>query len=128
MSKLAMVIGVVYILIGVTLALFPEWFLSVVDWESRQGLYVAAGIRVVVGAVLLLAASTLRFPGLFRFIGALALAAGLMLALAPIEFWGQMMRWWVVDHATLFRTATAIGATLFGAFIVYSATPKGAAV
>ena len=47
-SKLGMVVGVVYVLMGVSVAVAPEWFLSV-DWGSRQGLLTAAAMRVGVG-------------------------------------------------------------------------------
>ncbi len=127
MSKLAMAVGFFYVLMGATLAVSPEWFLSVVDWPSRQGLYVSAGIRGIVGLVLLLAAPTSRFPRVFRVIGAIALTAGLLLPFVPIEFWGEVMRWWTVDHLTLFRTVLAIAATLGGAFVAYAAAPKGVA-
>ncbi len=127
MSKLAMAVGLVYVLLGTALAVSPEWFLSAMDWESRQGLYVSAGIRAVVGIVLLLAASNSRFPRVFRVIGVIALAAGLLLLFVPIEFWGDVMRWWTVDHLTLFRTVLATGATLGGAFIAYAAAPRRAA-
>ena len=124
MSKLAMALGFLYVALGATLAVFPEWFLSVVDWPSRHGLNVAAGIRAVLGIVLLLAAPTSRFPVVFRVIGALALAGGLLLPFAPIDLWGEFIRWWIVDQYTLFRVALGIAATLFGAFIVYAAAPR----
>jgi len=127
MWKLAVAVGLVYVLLGLALAVSPEWFLSALDWESRQGLYVSAGIRVVVGIVLLLAASTSRFPRVFRVIGAIALAAGLVLPFVSIEFWGEVMRWWTVDHLPLFRTFISTGATLGGAFIAFAAAPRRAA-
>ena len=124
MSKMAMGLSFFYILMGVTIAISPEWFLSVVDWPSREGLYVSAGLRVVVGIVLLLAAPASRFPRTFRVFGAIALVAGLMLLSLPIEFWSPYLRWWTVDHLTLFRTILAIAATLVGAFFAYAATPR----
>lgn len=127
MLRLAMAIGVAYALMGVALAISPDWFLSAVDWESRQGLYVAAGIRVAVGTVVLLAASAWRFPRVFRAVGAIALTAGLLIPFIPIGFWSEWIRWWMVDNLTLFRTIIAIAATLGGAFIAYASLPKGAA-
>ncbi len=47
MPKLAMAVGLMYVLLGTTLAVSPERFLSVPDWESRQGLHASAGIRVL---------------------------------------------------------------------------------
>ncbi len=127
MSKLAMAVGVLYFLLGVAVAVSPDWFLSVVDWPSRQGLYVAAGIRVIVGLVLLLAAPASRFPRVFRVIGAIALAAGMILPFVSIDFWGEWMRYWTVDQLTAFRTTLAISGTIFRAFMTYAAAPKGTA-
>jgi hypothetical protein len=122
-SRLAMAAGVAYVLLGVSVAVAPGWFMSF-DWGSRQGLYTAAAIRIVAGLVLLLAASTSRFPTVFRVIGVLALVAGMVLPFVPLEFWGHMMNWWIVGHPTLFRALMAIGATAGGAFITWAATPK----
>lgn len=124
MSRVALALGAAYVLLGISVAIAPEWFLSVVDWGLRSGLYVAALIRLVVGVVLILAAPASRFPTAFRVIGTLALIAGLVLPFVPIAFWAENMRWWTVGHVSLFRTVVAVGAILGGAFIVYAALPK----
>ena len=49
------------------------------------------------------------------------------MTVVKIEFWGEAMRWWTVEHLTLFRAVLAIAATLGGVFIVYAAAPKAAA-
>ena len=126
-SKLAMAVGVVYILLGVSLAVAPEWFLAIIDWESRQGLLAAAAIRVVVGLVLLLAAPSSKFPKVFRVFGTLALIAGLIILFIPLGFWAEHMRWWIVENTSLFRWVLATAAPLFGAFIAYASLPRRAA-
>lgn len=123
MSRLAMALGVAYILLGLSVAVYPDWMVSV-DWGSRSGLYMAGAIRVVVGIVLVLAAPTSRFPKVFRFFGAIAVIAGLGIQLIPIEIWAQYMRWWMVDHLVLFRVVFGIAATLLGAFIAFAASSK----
>ena len=123
MTKLVKVIGVGYILMGVLVAVYPEWFLSV-DWASRSGLFMAAGLRVVVGLVLILAASASRFPTVFRVVGGIALLAGLMLPFIPIDLWAGLMTWWMVDNVALLRVTMGIGATLGGGFIAWAAEPK----
>ena len=125
MSKLALAVGVAYVLLGVSVAVSPAWFLSV-GWESQRGLYIAAAIRVVVGLVLTLAAPTSRFPTTFRVFGAIALIAGLGMPFISIERWAAYMHWWTVEHLTLFRTVMGIAATLVGTFIAYAASPKRA--
>ena len=126
-SKLATAVGVVYVLLGVSLAVAPEWFLSIVDWESRQGLLVAAAIRVVVGLALLLAAPTSKYPKVFRVFGTVALIAGLIMPFIPLGVWAEYTRWWVVENTSLFRWVLATAAIMFGAFVVYASLPRRAA-
>jgi hypothetical protein len=121
-----MAVGIAYVLLGVSVAVAPGWFMSF-DWGSRLGLYTAAAIRIVAGLVLLLAAATSKFPTVFRVIGVLALVAGMVLPFVSLEFWVHMMNWWTVENPTLFRAMMAIGATAGGAFITYAAAPKRAA-
>ncbi len=122
MSTLAMVLGVAIILIGVLVAVSPERLLSVTDWESRRGLYIAATTRVVTGLVLILAAPASRSPTGFRIIGAIALIAGLVFPLIPTDRWAEFIQWWTQEHRTLYRASAPV-AILVGAFIAYAALP-----
>ncbi len=123
-SKLGMVVGLVYVFMGVSVAVAPEWFLSIVDWGSRQGLLTAAAMRVAVGVALLVAASASRYPTVFRVFGTIALIAGLIMPFVPLDAWAEYMRWWIVDNRSLFRWVFATAATLFGAFIAYASLPR----
>ena len=122
MTTLAMVIGVALVLLGVLVAVSPERLLTLTDWESRRGLYIAAAMRVVTGLVLILAAPASRFPTGFRIIGAVALLAGLVLTLIPSDRWAAFIRWWTNEHRNLYRASAAV-AILLGAFIAYAALP-----
>ncbi len=119
---LAMVLGVAFILVGVLVAVSPERLLSLADWESRRGLYIAAALRVVSGLVLILAAPASRSPTGFRIVGAIALLAGLVLPPIPTDRWTTFIRWWTKEHRNLYR-ASATVAILLGTFIVYAALP-----
>jgi hypothetical protein len=79
-------------------------------------------MRVVTGLVLILAAPASRSVTGFRIIGAVALLAGLVLALIPTDRWAEFIRWWTKEHRTLYR-ASALVANLLGAFIAYAALP-----
>jgi len=126
-SKLAMVVGVAYVLLGLSLVVSPEWFVSAAFWGSRQGLLTAAGIRVVVGVALLLAASASKYPKTFRVFGAIAVIAGLTMLFVPLDAWAEYMQWWIVENAAAFRWMLATAGTLFGAFVVYASLPRRAA-
>jgi hypothetical protein len=117
-----MVFGVVILLAGVLVAVSPERLLSVADWESRRGLYIAAATRIVTGLVLILAAPVSKSPIGFRIIGAIALLAGLVFPLIPIDRWAGFIRWWTQEHRALYRASAAV-AILLGAFIAYAALP-----
>lgn len=123
MSKLTKAIGYFYILLGLSVVVVPDWFLSV-DWPSRQGLYIAAGLRVVIGFILILAASASRFPRVFRVFGGLALIAGLLMPFMSLLLWSEYMEWWMVDHYTLFRAIFAVAGTVLGGFLIWASEPK----
>ena len=127
MSKSVMGLGVVVVLFGLWMAVLPEHLLSIVDWESRSGLYTAAGIRVVFGLVLLLTASATRYPRGLRIFGALVLLAGLCLPFVPIDFWAGMIRWGLTDNLGVLRFVGGVGGILLGVFLVYAASPRSSA-
>jgi hypothetical protein len=112
MLTLAMVLGVAIILAGVLVAVSPERLLSVADWESRRGLYIAAAMRVITGLVLILAAPASRSPTGFRIIGAIALLAGLVFPLLPTDRWAAFIRWWTQEGGGPRNTAPFIGPPL----------------
>ena len=127
MLTLAMAVGVALILVGMLGAASPQRLLSVVDWKSWSGLYIAAAIRVVTGLVLILAAPASKSPAGFRFIGTIALIAGFVLSLIPTRRWEMIVWWWwTKEHRTLYRAASTV-VILLGAFIVYAALPLRAA-
>ena len=127
MSKLVIGLGVVFILMGAWIVLFPDQLLSAADWESRQGLYIAAGIRVVTGLVLLLSASATRYPRGLRVFGGLVLLVGLGLPFLPIHLWAEVMQFWLSEHFGVYRVVGGVVGMLMGAFLVHAALPKRAA-
>jgi hypothetical protein len=124
MSKLAVALGGFFILMGVWVAVFPEQLLSIADWESREGLYIAAAMRIVTGIVLIAAAPASRFPTGLRIFGAVVLLAGLGLLALPTDLWVGLIRWWTIDHFPLYHVAASAVGILVGAFIIFAALPK----
>ena len=122
-SKLVMAVGGAMIVMGLTIAAFPEQFFAVVDWESRAGQYIAAAIRIVVGLILLFAASETRVPTGFRIFGGLVLLAGVVLPLIPLELWAALIRWVTFESPAVIRIGAGVGGSLLGAFLVHAARP-----
>ena len=122
MSRLVMGLGVVFLLLGLWIAVVPDQVLSIVDWESRQGLYLAAGMRIVLGLLLILSASATRYPMGIRIFGGAVLVAGLCLLFIPIDLWMRLMHWAVLGNP-FFRVGGGLFGLLFGTFLVYVAKP-----
>ena len=123
MSRLVTVLGGAVILMGVLVAVSPEQWLSVVDWESRTGQYVATAIRVVSGLILILGASATRYPKGFRIVGVVLLLLGLAVLLIPLESWSTLLRWTTSWPLPVMRVGGVV-ASLLGAFIIYAARPE----
>ena len=124
MSRLVMALGVVFILMGLWVVVFPDQLVSIVDWESRQGLNVAAGMRVVTGLLLVLSASSTRYPKGLRIFGGLVLLAGLGLPFIPIDIWAGLIQWWLVENLVIYRVGGGVVGMLLGAFLVHAAQPE----
>ncbi len=127
MSRLVMALGVTFVLMGLWIVAFPDQLVSIVDWESRQGLYVAAGMRILTGLVLVVSAPSTRYPRGLRIWGGLVLVAGLGLLLVPLDLWAGLIRWWLVDKLGLYRVFGGIVGMLLGAFLVHAARPERSA-
>src|SRR5205807_8551051 len=77
-KMIALVLGVLMVLLGLTALAMPERVLPLAQFTTTpNGVYVAAAIRFAIGTILLLAASQSRFPKVLRVVGALALVAGI---------------------------------------------------
>ena len=81
----------------------------------------AAGMRIVLGIVLILYAPESRFPLVLQILGWIALVAGIVLAVLPPSRFKQLMGW-VVEKFRGFVRIAAMAAILFGAFLIYAVT------
>lgn len=128
MSKLVIALGVVILLAGVSIGVFPDLFLGLTDWETQRGLYIAAGSRIVAGLILILAASASRYPVGLRIFGGLVLLAGFVLLFLPLDLWARLFGWVTLTQPALFRVGGGVGGTLLGLFLIHAAQPRRATV
>jgi hypothetical protein len=98
----------------------PVKLLGIVrHFESQAGIYAAAGLRVIMGTALLFSASTSRFPGIVRILGAIILVAGLITPLFGRERIRRILHWWSARGPAFMRVwaGFALG---FGLFLAYA--------
>src|SRR3954469_18944525 len=96
MKAIALLIAALMVLLGLTGVLWPEGLMQLATYSfTRNGLYVVAAVRVVLGVLLLLAARSTRTPKTVCVIGVILLVAGIGTALIPIERAQLMKEWWV---------------------------------
>jgi len=89
-------------------------------WESPGVFYFAIGIRLVLGAVLILAASDCRFPLAIGIIGILSLIGAASIAVMGRARLQVFVGWWL-ERPTGFIRAWSGFAIAFGAFLAYAA-------
>jgi hypothetical protein len=106
MKAIALLIAALMVLLGLTGVLWPEGLMQLVTYSfSRTGLYVVAAVRIVLGGILVFAASATRTPKTVRVIGLVLLVAGIATALIPLERAQLMKDWWVERGPDTIRIA-----------------------
>lgn len=72
-------------------------------FQSPAGLWAAAGLRLLMGASLYLAAPDARSPGVIRGFGVFIFAAGVVTPMFGVRRFEAMLDWWVARGPTLIR-------------------------
>ena len=125
MLGLAKGVGIVYVLAGLSMVVYPGLMLSV-DWATRSGLLLGAALRLAVGVVLVSAGPSSSFPRTLRVFGSIAIVAAVVMSVMsffPLEDWAAYVQWWM-EQVVLFRVVFGLAATSFGAFLVLAASAK----
>ena len=112
--------GLLMVVLGAVAMLAPRGFVAVVmRWPVKTRFSIAVGIRLLLGIIFLEEASYTRFPGFVFTIGAIALAAGIIVFfLGPIRV-DNMIQWWLKRTSTFMRLWALVGVIL-GALIMYA--------
>lgn len=98
-------------LVGVVAALF----------DGMAGLWVAAGMRLVIGVLMVLTASQSRYPFAFWLIGLIAIVAAVVGLLMGKDRVRKFVMWWV-EKPSGFTRLWSIIAIAFGVFVYYGLT------
>jgi uncharacterized membrane protein len=121
MKIIALSIGALLILLGLTGVLWPDGLLDLVKYSfTSTGIYVTAITRMVVGALLLVAASATRTPKTIRVIAVIIFLAGVATALINPERAQVLKDWWVSHGSDALRIVACL--PLAAGFFILVAT------
>lgn len=116
----ALLFGLVIVSLGVLGLAAPETFLAALSFfQQGNRIYVAAAVRIVIGIVVIAAASESRWPRALRVAGGLLVFLGLVTPVSthpiPSVTWG----WWPGNFVRPWAWSTI----LLGGFIVAASAP-----
>ncbi|MBA7630634.1 hypothetical protein ES703_38158 [subsurface metagenome] len=121
MIILIRVLGVVIVGMGVAFLLRPKLYRQYVAfWQPGKRLYLGAILSLLIGVILLLAATQCRLIGFVLALGILCLVKGVMLFTLGREKMKSMLKWYQGRSLLVLRLVALI-AIAFGALLIYSA-------
>ena len=124
MKQLAFVLSAFVAIIGAIGLIRPEALVGIArHFETPAGLYAAAGLRILLGIALLLAAPTSRAPGVIRVVGAVVLVAGFVTPFFGPERARAIVEW-LSSQGSFVMRAWAGFALALGCFLVWALLPK----
>ncbi len=122
MSLLVALFGALIAAFAATGVASPATLLRAVSslWSDGRGMWIAVVMRLVLGALLIVAAPDCRFPETVRVLGIIAIAAAVVLPLIGTERMNTLVAWWTARPSSFIRAWSLLGVA-FGAFLVYAA-------
>ena len=115
------VVGVLIVGMGVAFLLRPKLYKQYVAfWQQGKRLCLGAILSLLIGVILLLAATQCRLVGVILALGILSLVKGIILFTPGREKMKSMLKWWQGRSLLVLRLMALI-AIAFGALLIYSA-------
>ena len=126
MAFVAFVLGVLTALIGAVGVIAPSVLgAATAALHGGLGLALTAGLRILLGAALFGAAPASRAPLVFRALGAVTFAIGLLTPLIGVERFDHLLDWWAALDPLTARLWSACAAAI-GTAIAYGIIPRDA--
>lgn len=124
MKPIALILSACVAIVGAIGLIRPEALIGIArHFQTPAGLYAAAGLRILLGIALLLAAPTSRAPGVIRVLGAFVLVAGFVTPFVGAERARAIVDWWSEQGGVVMR-AWAGFALAIGCFLLWALLPK----
>ncbi len=112
-------IGVMAVLLGIAGLLAPARFRTALQaWPSRPRFIAAVVLRLLVGALLIIVADSLRFPHVMKIIGVISLVVAVGILIMGRVRLDKLVDWWLGRSDSMVRLS-ALFAAAFGALLVY---------
>ncbi|NNL67975.1 MAG: hypothetical protein HKP30_17130 [Myxococcales bacterium] len=123
MTVIAIALSLAIAALGLLGLFAPDRLIGTVRAFQRPGgLYVAAGVRLIFGGALYLAADGSRAPDGVRLLGMLVIVAGIATPLFGLERYARLLDWWAAQGPGFVR-AWSVFALLLGLGLGYALTP-----
>lgn len=120
MRYAALLFAMVIVVMGLFGLAAPEAFIKAIEFfQVGRRVYAVAAIRLVVGAVIYLAAPDARWPRAVRVLGVLLLVLGVLTPIAGGPLPSVEFGWWAMD----FIRPWALSTIVLGLFIVAAVVP-----
>jgi hypothetical protein len=115
--------GILIIFLGLTGVVSPPRLFSLVSrWQSQLGLYLMAGIRILLGAALLFASADSRAPVYLQVFGGVALLAGVATPFFGLRRFEALLGWWRQRPLMIVRSCCLL-VILIGLSFVWAVFP-----
>ena len=119
MKIIIALVGVLICLAGLVILIIPEKFRNVMNrWTGQPRFLFAVIARIIIGAILLLEASNLKFTLAMQIIGGISILAAVVLLLMGQERMDRIIDWFMRLSDEVFRIMSVF-AFAFGAFLIY---------
>jgi hypothetical protein len=123
MALVALVLSICIAALGALGVVAPDRLAAVVrSFQTRGGLYVTAGIRLVLGAALIFAAPGSRSPTFIWGLGIFIFVAGLITPLVGLERFRKLTDFWLARGVWFARIWGAV-AFVLGLLLAYAVAP-----
>ncbi len=124
MKKIALLIGVLLVVIGIAGLLRPMDIMAFGQHLlTPTKLYAVAALRIAIGLVLVFAAPASRAPNALRVLGTLIFVVGVATAFIGVDRARTMLDWWSAQGPVFIRLPFCI-AIAAGSFIMYAITAR----
>ena len=113
MLSLVVLIGFLMLVIGVAVVVSPAVLRGMLhQFLEARWVYWVSGARVLLGSILVVAASSTGFPGFVRALGVILIAAGVTIPLLGEELVNGIAEWWLRQSDGMLRGWGTLAAVL----------------